>query len=231
MRRAVLVAMVGTLAVTMVLGGAATAGAPKDQKLADKAVLKLKDVPLGFDQVDLSGEDPTLPCEGALLEANQLALDAPHASSGFQLPDTLQVGSFGVIQSNVSVLPNPRESKQILDAFQDEDPAEECLLSVFGEILNGPGITTEISVSSYAPELDDKGNKSVIKGGDEYAGFAVNVTRSQAGGQPQFMEGVVVLGRVGRGVAQLVALTTGVVPQDEVQDMVQLMVKRLSPAR
>lgn len=229
--RAALAAIACMLATATLLAGTAVAGATKDQKLADKAVLELEDVPLGFDELPASGDASTLPCEGDVLDADRLALDAPHATSRFQLPDTLQIGVFGIIQSNVAVLSKARESKQILDAYQDEDPAEACLLTVFEEFLAAPGITTEISVSSYRPELDDKGDKKVIKGGDEFAGFAVNVTRSQPGGQPQHMEGSVVLARVGRGVSQLLVLTTGVAPQDEVQDMVQVMVKRLAPAR
>jgi hypothetical protein len=230
MRRAIIaLTMCATVGLTS-LSSAGAANEAKDQKLADKAVLGLDDVPLGFDEF-AAGEPEPSPCEGATAEADRLLLDAPHATSVFQLPDTLQLGTFGLIQSNVSVMPSTRASKQVLDAFQDEDAGAACVLAAFDLFLSAPGVTTEISVASYEPQLDGKGSKTVIKGGHEYAGFSVNVNRSQAGGETQFMEGVVVLARVGRGVAQLVAITTGVVPHDEVQDMVQIMVKRLAPAR
>ena len=235
MRRAIvalaLCALVGMTELTTI--GAASEA--KDQKLAEKAVLGPEDVPVGFDQIE-AGEPSASPCEGAPAEADQLALDAPHATALFNQPDTFDVGVFGLIQSNVAVLKNTRTSKRVLNAFQDEEAGEACVLALFEQFLASPGVTNELAVESYEPQLNDKGNKTVIKGGDEYAGFDVSITRSQPGGEAQYMNGIVVLARVGRGVAQLVTINTVLAAGDSyececTQDMLQTMVKRLARAR
>ncbi len=228
MRKAAVVALVSAC-VMVLLPGLAAASKKSDQKLAEKATLRQRDVPDVFEEVAVAGDDdaPDL-CGGAIAAASEAALAAPHSRSGFALGESQ---GYAVIDNEVAVLKNTAGAKRALNAYQDEEAARGCMGRRLNDFFASAGATTEVSVGSFAPELDDKGNKLVIKGGDEFAGFSASVRRSAEGGQPQFFEAIVVIGRVGRSVFELEFISSGTVPNDDVQAMTQSVVTRLQPAR
>lgn len=229
--RKVLIAMVLASSIMLLTSSIATANTDGDQKLAEKATLQQADVPEVFAEVPIGKEEAapfSSTCEGAIGTARDVSLAAPHASSGFKLDEAQ---GYAIIDSDVAVLQKTAAARKALNAYQDEDAAEACTQTIFEEFLAESGVTTEVSVGSFSPELDDKGSKKVIKGGDEFAGFSVSARRFVEGGEPQFFEAIVVVGRVGRGTFQLTFISTGTVPLADVQDMVQTLVKRLKPAR
>lgn len=229
--RKLLIAIVLSSSITLLAPGLASASKKSDQTLSAKVTLQQSDVPDVFEELPIGDEDEapfSYTCEGAIGTANDAALAAPHASSGYKLDES---EGYAIINSEVAVLRNTAAAKKALDAYQGEAAAEACTHTLFAEFLTQPGLTTEVTVGSFSPELDDKGSKKVIKGGDEFVGFSVGARRVVEGGEPQFLEAIVVIGRVGRGTFHLTYITTGVVPVDDVQAMTQAVVKRLEPAR
>jgi hypothetical protein len=229
--RKLLIAMVLSASITLLAPGLASASKKSDQKLAEKATLQQIDVPDVFVELPIGDEDESpfsYACEGTIGTANDTALAAPHGSSGFKLDESQ---GYAIINSEVALLRNTAAAKKALDAYQDEAAAEACTRTVFAKFLTQPGVTTEVDVGSFSPELDDKGSKKVIKGGDEFVGVSVGARRFVEGGEPQFLEAIVVIGRVGRSTFHLTLITTGVAPVDDVQAMTQAVVKRLDSAR
>jgi hypothetical protein len=224
-------AFVTMVVIAGVAGGwSAPAGAKtSDQQIAKAAVLTEADVPSGFTGGPFTekGDDPTLPeCEGAIAKADKSVELAPIARSGFQLNSTT---GYAVIENTVAVLPSEKKAKQAMAAYSDEDTAEVCMQARFEESFTETGITTSVSMGSFDPEMDPKGNEKVIKGGDEFLGFGGGVRRS-AGGAPQFFEVQVVLAREGRAVTQLAIVTQGTIPRDDMEQMLQTVVTRMGKA-
>jgi hypothetical protein len=225
--------LIGTVAIA-VLPTTISASEKSDQKLADNAVLRSADVPASFEEVQDADEtspddiDTAGPCGGEIAEADKVALSAPHARSDFAL---IQAQAYAIIGSEVAVLDGVADAKTVLDAYQDEDLAEVCVQALFEAVVAQPGVTTEVSTSAFAPELDDKGNEKVIKGGSEYAGYSASLRQFAEGGEPQFYEAVLIVGRVGRAILRIRAISLGTVPIDDMQEMTQVMVRRLKQAR
>jgi hypothetical protein len=134
---------------------------------------------------------------------------------------------YAVINSTVAVFAKLGKAKTGLAAYEDDEAAEACVQRRLEQFLTEPGVINEVTVGTFAPELDDKGNKKVIKGGDEFAGFSMNARRFVEGGQPDFYEGIFVIGRAGRAIFRLTFISQGTVPRDDVQAMTQDVVRRL----
>ena len=230
MSRPVRALVMATIAV-VALAGPATASRKSDQKLANRAVLSVEDVPAGFTDVPLpdsdSSEHPDA-CGGDIAAAGDLVTAAPVKSAGFQLdPDQ----GYAIIFNEVAVLNKASKAKRVIKAHRDEGAMEPCIQAIIEGFLAEENVVIESTFSSFSPELDDKGSTKVVKGGNEYAGYSGSVRRSVAGGQPQFFEATVVFGRVGRAVFELRFVTTGTAPTDDVQAMMQAVVTRLKRAK
>lgn len=214
------------VAVSLAGAGAAHGSKASDQRAAEAAVLTEADVPDGFAggplEIQDAGDDVPSGCSKAIAKADALVEQGARARSGFQIPTAT-----AYIQSDVAVLASAGKAKKAMKAYRDEDAAEACLGARFTEDLTQPGIETTVSLSAYAPELDDKGNAKVIEGGDELLGFGGAIQRT-AGGPVQNFEVQTVLVREGRALARLVFLAQGAIPQDEVQQMIQTTVDNLA---
>lgn len=224
-----MLAVVVVVAATVGLG--ATAGATKadDQEAAEAAVLSQADVPSGFTGGPVGGGETTdqpPECTAAMVKADKSVEKAPIARSAFELSG----GGYAFIQNAVAVMPSAAQAKKAMKAYSDEAAAEACFQARFEELFAEPGITTSISMGSFAPEEDDKGNAKVIEGGDDFLGFSGSVRRSQGGGAPQFFEVQAVLAREGRAVTQLVIVAGGTIPRDDAQQMLQTVITGMGKA-
>src|SRR5687768_12769282 len=225
-------AVVFATVIALVASGTAGASKKSDQKLADRALLTVEDLPEGFREVTLPTTftiDTADACSEGITQANEIADAAPSNAIGFEF-DPAQ--GYANIHSGVAVLPKAGKAKKVLNAFQD-GAAVACIEDTFAAYLTQPGLTVEIlSAGDFSPERDDfeRGNKKVVKGGDEFAGISASINRSVEGGPPQEFQAIAVFGRVGRAVFQLRFVATGTI-QDLVQDLMQTVVTRLKKAK
>jgi hypothetical protein len=226
-------AVVLVVLAALVPTGGAFAGRADDQEVADEANLVLAEVPDGFEEVEVpddAGDDAdAIQCAPSLEAVDAVAERAPSSNRLFSLPPSQ---GYALISSQVAVLPKARLAKKLLNAYQDEAAASECVQLQLEDLFSDVAAAileadVEVSVSAFAPELDDKGSEEVVTGGDEYAGYAGSVTRSVEGGEPQFFEAQLVVGRVGRSAFRLFVVTSGVIPRDDVVAMMQTLVDGL----
>ena len=216
------------LSFALLATGPAAADAAEDQDIADATVLTIDDVPEAFEEntpeSDEDDSDDPPECAGVNKSAN--AIDAaPHAESLFTVSNG---DAYSLIRSGAAVFPKVKKAKKTLSRFAGDD-AEACFAQGIEDGLAQPNTTVEVSIGTFDPELDDKGEEKIITGGDDFLGYAGSA-RVSSGGEPVFYEFVTVYTRVGRGVAMLFVVNTGAVPTDDVNGFVQLEVDRLQDA-
>jgi len=208
-----------------VLASPADASRASDQRLADRAVLAIDDVSSGFVESRPSDEStpPLAGCE-KLERADDAAEGVPNAETLFTLPESPD--TFGVVNDGVAVFPRAAKAKSVFNAYR-RPAAAECLGARIERIFTGPGINVSVSsLSSFRPQLDDKGNERIIEGGDAFFGYGAQV-RTDAGGEPRFFEVVFTGARVGRSVTQIFLASGGVVPRGSIEGTLQAVVERL----
>jgi hypothetical protein len=230
MRKLVAVtAMLGAGLLTLA-GPAGAASKAADEALAEGAVLVKSEVPATF--TGGPQPDPTGPlpkgCKSAIVKAVKIARAAPNATSAFGR----QTGTAGFSQvvSSVSVLPTEKKAKQVVSAYAKEKDAEACIEAELVEFFGDDETPIDVSVGAFSPELDDKGSREIITGGDQFLGYAGGLRRGAEGSQAQFYEFEYVVARVGRAALQLVIINSGAIPRADAQRWLQTMVTRLAPA-
>jgi len=213
------------LACAVVAAGPAAADAAEDQDIADATVLSIGDVPEGFEentpQSDEDDSDDPPECAGVNKSAR--AIDAtPNAESLFTVSNG---DAYSLIRSGAAIFPKVGKAKKTMSRWAGDD-AEACFAQGIEDGLAQPGATVDVSIGTFAPELDDKGEEDIITGGDDFLGYAGSA-RVSADGESVFYEFQNVYLRVGRGLAMLFVVNTGAIPTDDVNELVQLEVDRL----
>lgn len=224
------------LTILVVLAGAAalvaapaTASKADDQQIADDAVLSAAEVPPGFTAVQAAQGDAELPPECPMLERAQRAVEqVPHASSAFAL-DEAEGDGYALLQSTAAVFAKAGRAESVYDLYRGAK-AKRCIAALLEATFAQPGVTVDVQIGTFHPELDDKGSKKVIQGGDAFVGYAGGV-RADAGGEPHFYEFAAVVTRAGRGIGRVLVVNSGAVPSDDLQRFTQKIVETLDQAR